>query len=454
MSTAPTPPPEPDTTRIAELAEAGARLLVGTFIDNAGITRVKTVPFDRAGTAARSGIGLSPAFAVMCLDDHVTATGKFGGPVGDLRLLPDLSTATVIDAERGIAWAPLDQYDQELARFPLCQRDVLRRQEQQASELELAFLAAFEIEFTLLTSSGAPVHTGPGYGLGPLLDLEAFALDLLEALATAGVGVGTLHPEYGPGQVEISLAPRTPVAAVDQYVLARLVIGRTARRHGLTVSFAPVTLADEIGNGSHVHFSATQAGHNVFTGGEQIHGLTTTGAQLIAGVVDNSCAAAGVLTPTIASYERLQPGHWSGAYACWGLENREAAVRLIRGSAGTRSASANVEVKSIDGASNPYLVLATILGLGLSGVREERTLCQPVEENPDAIPAQTRADRGIHQLPTSLPDALDRLEQSKVLRSILGEDLVDCLVAVRRHEVDTYTETPMHQRIQLVRDRY
>ena len=440
--------------QVAELADAGTRLLVGTFIDNAGITRVKSVPIGRLLSAARSGIGLSPAFAVMCLDDHVTATGKFGGPVGDLRLLPDLAAGAVLDTERGIAWAPLDQYDQELSRFPLCQRDVLRRQERAAAELELTFLAAFEVEFTLLTAAGDPVHTGPGYGLGPLLGLEDFALDLLAALETAGVDVETLHPEYGPGQVEVSLAPRSPIAAVDQYVLCRLVISRTARRHGLTVSFAPVTLVGEIGNGSHIHFSASRAGKNLLSGGNERYGLTPVGAQLVAGVVDHSCEAAGLLTPTIASYERLQPGHWSGAYACWGLENREAAVRLIRGSAGTRSESANVEVKSIDGGSNPYLALAAILGLALIGVREERSLCEPVDEDPDSIPPDVRRARGIHRLPTSLSDALDLLERSTALRAVLGNDLIDCLVAVRRHEVTAYASTSAAERIELVRSRY
>lgn len=446
-------PPDP-ADRAAALADAGVRLLLGTFVDNAGITRVKTVPIGRVPSAARSGVGLSPAFAVMCLDDHVTATDEFGGPVGDLRLLPDLAAAAVLDAGRGVAWAPLDQYDQELARFPLCQRDVLRRQERSAKEADLAFLAAFEIEFTLLSAAGQPVHTGPGYGLGPLLDLEEFALDLLSALETAGVEVETLHPEYGPGQVEISLAPRTPVRAVDQYVLARLVIGRTARRHGLAASFAPVTIEGEIGNGSHVHFSASRAGRNVLTGGDERYGLTRTGAHLVAGVVDHAGEAAGLFTPTVASYERLRPGHWSGAYACWGLENREAAVRLIRGSAGTRAESANVEVKSIDGGSNPYLVLAAIIGLALAGLREEVPLREPVDEDPHAIPAEVRRARGIHRLPTTLSDALDRLERSAALRAVLGDDLVDCLVAVRRYEVATYANASAAERIDLVRRRY
>jgi glutamine synthetase len=215
-----------------------------------------------------------------------------------------------------------------------------------------------------------------------------------------------------------------------------------------------MTLVDEVGNGSHVHFSATRGGQNVFAAGDGPHGITRTGAQLMAGVVDHLGEAAGLFAPTIASYERLQPGHWSGAYACWGLENRETAVRLVRGTAGARSSLANVEVKSIDGGSNPYLVLAAIVGLGLAGVRESRRLMEPTDVDPDSLPPQIRDARGIRRMPASLSDALDALDGSAAIRAALGSDLVDCLVAVRRYELQTYGDAPLEQRVELVRSRY
>jgi glutamine synthetase len=447
--------PKPDVAaQVGALADAGVQWLIGTFVDNAGITRVKTVPIGRVQAVARYGVGLSPIFAVICIDDQFAPTARMGGPVGDLRLIPDLNRAATVDRARGIAWAPLDQYDQELVRWPLCQRDVLRQQEQRALDLGLSFRAAFEIEFTMLTEDGRAAHAGPGYGLGPLLQLEAFELDLIAGLRTAGVELETLHPEYGPGQVEISLAPGPPVAAVDQYILARLVISRTARQHGYAVSFAPMTFVDEVGNGSHVHFSANRGGQNVFAAGDGPHGITKTGAHLMAGVIDHLGEASGLFAPTIVSYERLQPGHWSGAYACWGLENREAAVRLVRGTAGARSSLANVEVKSIDGASNPYLVLAAIVGLGLSGVRESRQLMEPTDEDPDSLPQQVRDARGVRRMPANLSDALDALDGSAAIRAVLGSDLVDCLVAVRRYELETYGDAPIEKRVDLVRSRY
>jgi glutamine synthetase len=444
------------TSDAAGFDPEATRLLLGTIVDNAGITRAKSVPGHRIAAAAAEGIGLSPVFAVMCVDDHLTSAGHYGGPMGDMRLVPDLSAAATVDAAAGLAWAPFDQLDQDLAVMETCQRGVLRRQESAATAAGLTFLLAFEVEFTVFADAArsAPAHTGPGYGLRPWLALEEFSGDLLDALAAAGVAVETLHPEYGPGQLEVSMAPRAPVAAVDQYVLARLVIIRAARRHGLAVSFAPLTIPGSIGNGCHVHFSAARAGRNVFAGGDDRFGMTADGAALIGGLIAALPEAAGLFTPSIISYARLVPGMWSGAYACWGLENREAAVRFITGTAGSRERTANVEVKCIDGASNPYLAAAAILGLSLAGLRAGRAAPPPAESDPEQMPAPVREAAGIARLPDNLPAALDLLAGSRALRDVLGGPVVDCLVAVRRYELERYGELAPEEQIAFLATRY
>jgi glutamine synthetase len=435
---------------------AATRLLLGTIVDNAGITRAKSVPGHRIEAAAAEGIGLSPVFAVMCVDDHLTRAGRYGGPVGDMRLVADLSAAATVDSGAGLAWAPFDQYDQDLVQMETCQRGVLRRQAAAAAAAGLDYLLAFEVEFTVFADAArsAPATAGPGYGLRPWLALEDFGGDLLDALAAAGVSVETLHPEYGPGQLEISMAPRAPVAAVDQYVLARLVIIRTAHRHGLAVSFAPLTIPGSIGNGCHIHFSARRDGRNVFAGGDGRYGMTADGAALIGGLVRALPEAAGLFTPSVISYARLVPGMWSGAYACWGLENREAAVRFITGTAGRRDQAANVEVKCIDGASNPYLAAAAIIGLSLAGLSEGLAAPAPAQTDPDELPAPARAAAGIARLPDSLPAALDLLAGSRLLRAVLGDAVVDCLVAVRRYEQERYGELPAEEQIAFLATRY
>ena len=125
------------------------------------------------------------------------------------------------------------------------------------------------------------------------------------------------------------------------------------------------------------------------------------------------------------SYVRLQPGHWSGAYTAWGIENREAALRFIPGTVTSRSRSANFELKVTDGAANPYLALAATLHAGLSGIEREAVLPEPTQEDPGTLDTATLVARGIRRLPENLGEAAEAFAGSTVLREGLGDLLHD-----------------------------
>src|SRR5689334_4906303 len=103
--------------RARELAETleseDVEVVALTWVDNAGITRVKTVPLARLEAAAAWGVGMSPVFDVFRVDDGITTSEFIGGPDGDLRLIPDLSRLTRLAGQPGWAWAPADRYTQE-----------------------------------------------------------------------------------------------------------------------------------------------------------------------------------------------------------------------------------------------------------------------------------------------------------------------------------------------------
>ena len=156
----------------------------------------------------------------------------------------------------------------------------------------------------------------------------------MEAATTSGVAIEQLHPEYGANQFEISLAPQTPVAAADQLVLTRIIVGRVARRYGFRVSLSPVPFAGSVGSGAHQHFSLQRDGVGLFSDGPGVRGMTQEGESAVAGLLGGLTQAQGVLSGSILSGLRMLPGHWSGATVCWGTENREAAVRFVLGGRG------------------------------------------------------------------------------------------------------------------------
>jgi len=211
-----------------------------------------------------------------------------------------------------------------------------------------------------------------------------------------------------------------------------------ARRHGLDVSFAPVVFPGEVGNGCHLHLSLWRDGTNLMQGGDGPGGLTGPGAAALAGVLEALPGLLAVLAPSPSAYLRLQPHHWAGAYACWGIENREAGLRFIPGTVTSRTRSANVEVKVGDGGLNPYLAVALVAAAALDGVQRSAALPDPVQDDPSALAADELERRGIARLPETLERSTDLLERSGLARRVLGDVLHDAFVAVRRRECETH----------------
>jgi glutamine synthetase len=240
-------------------------------------------------------------------------------------------------------------------------------------------------------------------------------------------------------QFEISLSPQSPVAAADQLVLMRIIIGRVARRYGLRVSLSPVPFAGSVGSGSHQHFSMKRGDTPLFSDGTGVAGMTPDGESAIAGLLSGLPDAQGVLCGSVLSGLRMQPGFWSGAYVCWGTENREAAVRYLVGGP-SNPQGANVEVKVIDPSANPYYATATILGLALDGIQRKLPLPPETTVDPAKLSEEQRREAGMVLLASNQADAIDALDHSALMRGILGDESVEAVVAVRRYEQATYGE--------------
>ena len=440
-----------------ELREDGVRGVVLGYVDTAGIARIKTIPAARLSHAARWGVGMSTVFDVFLSNDLITSTAELGGPDGDLRLVPDLDRIVTLAAQPGWAWAPVDRYTQDGDIWAACQRGFARAMAGRAAAAGLAFSMAIEVEWAVGrgdTDEFVPACTGPAYGMTRLIELSDYARDVLAALEDQGVEVDQLHPEYSDGQFEVSVAAADPVSAADDSVLVRQTIRAVSQRHGLRTSFAPSVIAGHVGNGGHVHLSARRDGRNLFAGGDGPHGLTPDGEAITAGILRLLPALLGIGAPSVASYLRLVPSHWAGAFACWGHETREAAVRLVTGNAGIESAAANLEVKCFDLAANPYLLVGALIGACLDGLEQHGRLPAPITGDPARFSDDELAARGIHRLPTSLDEATEALAAAATLRTALGHTLMDAVLAVRRAEANRFRDAPAEDVVAALRYVY
>jgi glutamine synthetase len=423
-----------DERRAQELQRQLADEVTGvaiTFVDHSGAGRVKVVPLEALARAARHGVGFSPVIDAFTSDGGIDPASPLDRPDGDLRMVPDLDRLVVLRDPAGWAWAPGDRFTQDGSVYPNCQRSFARAQIAGAAAQGLSALMAFEVEWMVGQDADAftPAFAGTGYGLSRFVNAAEYVRDVVDSLEAAGIVVEQIHPEYGPAQFEVSVAAEDPVSAADTSVVVKLVISAVSARHGLRASFAPAVLSDNVGNGGHLHASFWKEGGNLLAGGDGRYGLTPLGESILAALLESLPALLAIGAPTPASYLRLQPSRWAGAYQVWGIENREAALRLIEAPRSDPS-KANAEIKCFDLSANPYLLTGAVMAVARRGAARPAHLPAEVSGDP-AAPGHPQAD-SIVRLPGSLTDAVKALEASEDLREALGEELLATYVAARR----------------------
>lgn len=424
---------------ITQLEANGIGTVIGTVVNPAGLTLAKTVPIRRTPSFVDPGLGASPTWHGFAVDQAGIAFTEAISVVGDQRIRIDPDALRPIG--NGLAWAPGSFFDQEDAPIAECSRGALKRVEAALAEAGLRAKVGHELEFLLVAPDGGrlPGELWAQYGLAGVLEHEGFVRDVVAAATAADIGIEQLHPEYGVNQFEISLAPAAPVDAADRLVLMKMIVGRVARNYGLRVSLSPLPFAGSVGCGAHQHFSLARDGAPVFSGGAGPRGMTLDGMAAVGGVVGGLLEAQAVLSGSIVSGLRTRPGNWAGAYTCWGIENREAAVRFLPATHGNPH-GANVEVKVIDPSANPYFASAAILGLALAGIRDGAALPPEVAVDPRDLSEEQRAAVGAVQFPTDQADVIAALDRSARMRAILGDPAVDALVAVRSYEHRHYAD--------------
>ena len=416
-----------------------AQQVVGVSIgwaDNNGIVRSRMVPLGALPAAAERGVGVTAVFAVFDSHDAITfAHEGLSTPSGDVRLVAvvdRLDSVRPLAGQPGLAWVAGRQLAADGSPWPYDQRSVLERQVAAAAEAGFEVRAGQEIEMVLSREGEeyAPAHRGPAYSANALRDVDEFVRQLFVDLDANGVEIGQLHAEYGESQVEVSLAAQDPVSLCDTQLLVRQTVHAAARAHGLRASFAPITTAAGAGNGWHLHTSLVREGHNALTG-DGPHGLSETGRGYLAGLLRELPGIVAVTAPSTGSLLRRRPHHWAGAFGFWGVENREAALRLIPASPLLGAGHTNVELKASDASANPYLALAVVIAAGLAGVADGAPLPEPIQEDVGTWDDARREAAGIATLATTHEEQRAHLLASDLVRDVLGPDLLGAFVACR-----------------------
>jgi glutamine synthetase len=428
---------------VRRVDEEKLRLVRFLWCGNDGTIRAKAS--SRHGLEGRlgAGIGLTVGMQAMnSLDQLQPVEGM--GPVGEIRLVPDVETFRVLPYAPGSGAVLVDHIGLDGEPAPVCQRSFLKRQVARLAERGCVLEASFENEFTLAVATAdgyRPVDESLCFSTIGMTASQDYVEALADALERQSIVLEQYYAELGHGQQEISTGHAPALRAADEQILVRETIRGVAAQLGCVASLAPKPWPGAAGNGGHIHFSlwSEDGSRNLFHDSSRPGGLSDTARQFVAGVLSHLAGLCGLTAPSFNSYHRLVPRYWAGAFTAWGHDNREAPVRVPSVFAGLEEASTNAELKAADATCNPYLALGGLIAAGLDGLERSLEPPEPVQVDPATIADEDREARGIRRLPQTQAEALDALEADDALVAALGPVLAESYLAVRRSEWSAYS---------------
>ncbi|MHB1434493.1 MAG: type I glutamate--ammonia ligase [Streptosporangiaceae bacterium] len=390
-----------------------SRLSILATVDLAGICRGRAMPGEIAASVGwvPANLGIT-AFATL-------ADNPFGS-LGDLRICADPATTVPLPARDGHVTLTLgDLRNGDGTDWDCCPRGLLRRSlDELQAHTGLTIRAAFEHEFVLEPDEPA----GHPFSVQRLVSAEPFGTHLIGALAQAGLEPETWLPEFGHGQWEVTVRPASGLAAADRAILLREIVRASARAAGRTAVFAPTPPGCGATSGAHIHFSLWTGDGEPATHGDREHGLSETAAHFAAGILEHAPALLAFTAPSVVSYQRLGPGHWSADSPRLAFRDREALLRIPGPASATddQAAQTHFEYRAADSTANPWLALGAIVRAGLDGVT--RHLADPEHARPAAV------------FPRSLEEALAALDHDQVMSEWMPADMKRTYLSVKNSE--------------------
>ncbi|HHT7240189.1 MULTISPECIES: type I glutamate--ammonia ligase [Bacillus] len=368
----------------------------------------------------------------------------------DMYLYPDLDTWVIFPwtAEKGkVARLICDIYNADGTPFDGDPRNNLKRVLKEMEALGFSdFNLGPEPEFFLfkVDEKGNPTlelnDNGGYFDLAPMDLGENCRRDIVLELEEMGFEIEASHHEVAPGQHEIDFKYANAIRSCDDIQTFKLVVRTIARKHGLHATFMPKPLYGVNGSGMHCNLSLFKNGENVFFDQNGDLQLSDDARHFIAGILKHAPAFTAVANPTVNSYKRLVPGYEAPCYVAWSAQNRSPLVRIPA----SRGISTRVEVRSVDPAANPYLVMATLLAAGLDGIKNKLTPPAAVDRNIYVMTKEEREEAGIVDLPATLAQALVTLQSNEIVCGALGNHLLEHFIEAKEIEWDIF-RTQVHQ---------
>lgn len=372
------------------------------------------------------------------LVDGLSFTGWDTG-YPDIKLLPDLSTLSLMPWEPNTASVICDMFTVHGEPLNLSPRSLLRAAVAKSESLGYTPYAAYEFEFFILDHSIGGIADSQWRDIKPVSKSgycysmlhHASSSDVLglirKQLREAGVDVEVTNSEHGPGQYEINVKYAGALKAADTAIILKNAIKEIAAKQGMTATFMAKPKADWSGSSGHVHMSLSDAaGKPAFASTGDDRSLSDVGNAFLAGMVKLARDMSVLYLPNLNSFKRKVGGSWSGSNASWGYDNRTVSFRALPSS----GKAARVENRVPGADTNPYLVIAASLYSGLYGIEEKLKATNPMVGNAYKASAEQATP-----LAKSLDEAIEIFRDSAAVKSVFPQQFIDHVVQMKLWEI-------------------
>jgi glutamine synthetase len=413
------------------IEERGIRFVRLWFTDVLGFLKAFTITSQELEGAFTEGMGF----------DGSSIDGFSRIEESDMVAVPDPSTFQLIPwrTEAQVARMFCDVLNPDGTPFEGDPRYVLKRQLQRAAEMGFTFYVGPELEYFYFKSLEEPTFLDQSsyFDETPLDVATDWRKRTVTYLESMGIPVEYVHHEVAPSQHEIDLRYTDALTMADNVMTYRLTVKEVAQEFGIYATFMPKPMQGVNGSGMHTHQSLFTGDRNAFFDPSDEHHLSKTAKSYIAGILRHAPEITLVTNQWVNSYKRLVPGYEAPVYVCWASRNRSALVRVPMYKPGKEGAT-RIEYRSPDPACNPDLAFATMLAAGLSGIENDHELPPQASNNIYEMGEDERRAAGIRSLPEDLYEAIELAAESKILRDVLGEHVLEFLLRNKREEWDAY----------------
>lgn len=403
------------------------------FTDVLGFAKSFSITVDELEGALSEGMGF----------DGSSIQGFARIDESDMLAKPDPSTFTLLPWRpkdgAGVAKMFCDIFEPDGTPYKGDPRYVLKRNLKIAEELGYTFFVGPELEYFYFKSDQSPEILDRGGYFDLTTRDEAIDLrrDTILMLEEMGIKVEYSHHEVAPSQHEIDLKYADALSMADNCITYRIVVKEIARQYGVYATFMPKPMFGVNGSGMHVHQSLFKGKKNAFYNPKDKFFLSDVAKWYIAGLLKHAREITLITSQWVNSYKRLVPGYEAPVYIAWARRNRSTLVRVPLYKPGKENAT-RAEYRSPDPACNPYLAFAVMLRAGLEGIKNKYPLPDPIEEDVYEMTEERRRELNIGALPGSLFEAIEEVENGKLIREALGEHVFEKLIENKKIEWDRF----------------